>query len=401
MIELNRINGECEESFIWRIGRAKDSGQLDLSWEEIAKIINREFREDESEYYNESAYRKPYQQAKRYYEAGVFSDLTSEQYLELLRYEKQEVKKERQKLSDERTDYQKSLREEARKESFIELIERAMAKDIEPLDYKPCAQIDTDNDMIVCLSDIHAGIEVDNNWNTYNTGILKERLHKYIDEIKKIQNTHHCRRCELVLGGDSISGLIHPNLRLQNNENVIEQIKIVVNYVSDFIMALQDSFAEVRVHSVSGNHSRISPNKEDHLGGEELDSLVPFCLNIKFENYPNITIYEDKRIDNTIDSFVTRGGKLFYLVHGDKDTPNNILKNLTLMTGVKPDAIMMGHRHHNAFDTQYDVKIIQMGSVVGTDDYCVDKRIFSAPEQCVVITNNEKAVECIYDVPLK
>lgn len=400
-INLHKNDGENEEQFTWRLGRAKDSGELQLNWDEIADIINKEFRTEEIDYKHESAYRKPYQQAKRYFESGVFTDITSEKYLSLLRTEQQLLRKEKQKLSDERIDFQRSLREEARRESLVELVERVMQTSIKPLEYVASPKIDSNEDMIVCLSDLHAGIDVKNWWNSYNTEILKERLCRYLDEIRKIQEVHMCERCELVLGGDTISGFIHPNLRLQNNENIIEQIKIVITYISSFIIELKKWFKEVRVHSVSGNHSRLSPNKENHISGEELDGLIPFCLNIKFENNPEVVICGDNYIDNTINTFRTRGNKLFYLVHGDKDTPSNVVKNLTLMTGIKPDAILMAHRHHNAYDTQYGVKVIQMGCVVGTDDHCVDIRISGEPEQCVVITSNERAIKCLYDIGLK
>lgn len=328
-------------------------------------------------------------------------DTASEGYIAQLRLEREELKKERQKLSDERTDYQRSLREQARRESFLEVIERGLARQVKPLDYHETPVISTDEDMVVCLSDLHAGIDVQNWWNTYNTDILRRRLAKYIDEVKGIQAVHQCHRCELVLGGDAVSGLIHPNLRLQNNENVVEQIKIAITYIGEFVTALQDSFEEIRVHSVSGNHSRLSPDKAEHLNGEELDALIPFCLKMMFANNPSVTICEDGYIDNSINTFVTRGGKLFYLVHGDKDTPSNVVKNLTLMSGKKPDAVLMAHRHHNAYDTQYGVKVIQMGCVVGTDDHCVDLRISGEPEQCVIITTRERTVKCLYDIGLK
>jgi hypothetical protein len=228
-------------------------------------------------------------------------------------------------------------------------------------------------------------------------GTVRRRL----DEIRNIQSTHHCNRCEVVLGGDNISGNIHPNLRLQNNENVVEQIKIAATYIGDFIMELHKHFSEVRVHSVSGNHSRMSPNKEEHLSGEELDALIPFFLSIKFENYSDVKICNDGYIDNSINSFVTRNDKLFYIVHGDKDKPSNVTHKLTMMTGKKPDAIIMHHRHHNAYDTQYGVKIVQVGCVVGSDDHCVDLRISGDPEQCVIITSETQAVKCIYDVSLR
>ena len=78
----------------------------------------------------------------------------------------------------------------------------------------------------------------DNYWNKFSTNVLRERLHKYLDEIREIQRTHLCRKCYLVLGGDNVSGLIHANLRLQNNENVIQQLKIASEYIGNFVNEL-------------------------------------------------------------------------------------------------------------------------------------------------------------------
>jgi len=377
----------------------KINGSNDMDWAEIVAKYEIDCHSDTLRKASQTIFGGKF--VADYFAEKNAVDTASEGYLAQLRLEKEEVKKERQKLSDERTDYQRSLREQARRESFLEVIERGLAAQITPLDYKETPVINNDEDMIVCLSDLHAGIEVKNWWNTYDINILRSRLCKYIDEIKAIQAIHQCHRCELVLGGDAISGLIHPNLRLQNNENVIEQIKTAITYIGEFIAALQDSFSEIRVHSVSGNHSRLSPDKAEHLNGEELDALIPFCLKMKFAKNTSVVIHEDGYIDNSINSFVTRGGKLFYLVHGDKDTPSNAVKNLTLMTGTKPDAVLMAHRHHNAYDTQYGVKVIQMGCVVGTDDHCVDLRISGEPEQCVIITTRERTVKCLYDIGLK
>lgn len=69
---LNRLENENEESYLWRLGQAKDSGLVDYSWNDIADIMNKEFRDDISEYRTETAYRKPYSQAKRFYYAGAF-----------------------------------------------------------------------------------------------------------------------------------------------------------------------------------------------------------------------------------------------------------------------------------------------------------------------------------------
>lgn len=393
---------ETEDECLMRIGEAKRDGLLDVKWVDIAEFFNKAFRADETEYRTESSYRKKF---KNYIDAkNLFVKQNSDDVdmSEELSMKLRELEKAKIKLRDERTDYQKSLREEARRESFIELIERAMKEKIDAFDYKASPVINSDDDMVVCLSDLHAGIEIDNWWNVYNTQILKNRLHKYLNEIRKIQKTHQCKICHVALGGDAISGAIHENLRLQNNENVIEQLKIVITYIGEFIYILQEWFESINIYSVSGNHSRLNPNKEYHLKGEELEEMIPFCLKIQFAQNDKVSVcdYMACKIDSTISAFKTRGNKLFYVVHGDHDTPSNVVKNLTLMSGTKPDGIIMGHRHNNALSTEHGVKIIQCGSVVGTDDYCVDKRISGEPEQCVFITNEHRTIQCLYDIGL-
>lgn len=401
---LVHLPNETEDQCLWRIGKAKDSGILTENWPEIAAFLNKTFREDETQYYDASAYRKKYRNFVTAYE-GIFSKerFTDEEMLTIVE-QKRELEKAKIKLRDERLDYQKTVREEARKESIVELVRRVFTDTVIPFEYYPnhTSFATSTDEMVVCLSDLHAGIVCDNYWNQFNTNILRERLHKYLDEIREIQQTHSCKKCYVVLGGDNVSGLIHSNLRLQNNENVIQQLKIASEYIGNFVNELvkMDMFNDIEVHAVAGNHSRMSQNKEDHLKGEELDELIPFYLNLMFSNIDMVTVYQESPIDSTINSFTTSGNKLFYIVHGDKDSVSKVVSDLTLMVGKKPDGIIMGHRHHNALDSAHNVKVVQCGCVVGTDTHCVDNRISGEPEQCVFITNNKRTVKCLYDIGL-
>lgn len=72
-MNLKMLKNENVEQYIWRLGQYKDSGIIDMSWEEIADLINGEIGDDMSSC-SESVYRKAYAQAKRFYNAGVFSD---------------------------------------------------------------------------------------------------------------------------------------------------------------------------------------------------------------------------------------------------------------------------------------------------------------------------------------
>ena len=190
---LRVLPNETEDECLFRIGEAKRDGLLDLTWTQISDFFNKTFRENDTEYRTESSYRKKF---KNYIDAKdmlVKSKFTesgfNEQYNEL-KSTIRELQKEKIKVRDERTDFQKSIREAARRESFIELVQRAFSINVKPFDYKPSPVIDSNEDMVVCLSDLHAGVEVQNWWNTYNTGILKQRLHKYLDENYEIQKLH-------------------------------------------------------------------------------------------------------------------------------------------------------------------------------------------------------------------
>ena len=55
------IEGKDEYKALWDVGQAKDAGLLeDITWPEIAEIFNKQYREDETCYYDSSAYRKKY-----------------------------------------------------------------------------------------------------------------------------------------------------------------------------------------------------------------------------------------------------------------------------------------------------------------------------------------------------
>lgn len=152
-----------ESAYIWRLGQAKDNGILDLTWTEIAELINKEFREDVSEYRSESAYRKKYAIAKEFAEGNVFKSTNSSSDIS---QQIQELQKERIKLSDARTDYNRLVRREARKESYADMVKNIICENVDPI------KIDTqsrnqyyghgDNDLLIHISDIYTGIEIHN-----------------------------------------------------------------------------------------------------------------------------------------------------------------------------------------------------------------------------------------------
>ena len=96
--------------------------------------------------------------------------------------------------------------------------------------------------------------------------------------------------------------------------------------------------------------------------------------------------------------FDVRGNKVM-AVHGDKDTPESVVQKFTMVFGVKPDIILLGHRHTNGLLTVYDSKVIQSGCVSGSDNYCVDRRLKNRAEQTISVIDHTGLV-CLYDVKI-
>lgn len=398
--ELHKLENETEESFIWRLGQAKDSGLLDLSWYEISNIINHEYRIDESEYRTEAAYRKCYSQAKRFYEAGVFNNLSEDKYFKELQIQKQELEKERVKTRDEKNELNRIIREEARKESYKEQLLRSISEyQSKPLSYDKTKQftgiLKTDNDIVCTVFDVHTGLNVDNYFNTFNENVLKERLNKYIDKILEVQLRHGSENVNVILS-ELVSGIIHLALRIENNQNMIEQFLTITDYLSQLLAELSYHFNIVNVYICPGNHSRIQAKKEDNMRGENMDLLVIPYLEAKLQNFNNIKFHRNE-IESSIAMFTVRGQKIFS-VHGDKDPIDSVVQRLTMYTSIKPDIIYMGHRHTNAMITSYDTKVLQAGCLSGGgDEYCLDKRLRNRAEQIISVITRE-GLDCVYDV---
>ena len=116
---------------------------------------------------------------------------------------------------------------------------------------------------------------------------MKDRFNQYLDKIFEVQLRHGSENVNLILS-ELVSGIIHNELRIENNQNLIEQFLTVTDYISQFLAELSYHFNNVNVYICPGNHSRISPKKEDSLKGENIDHLALPFLEAKLQNFKNI-----------------------------------------------------------------------------------------------------------------
>ena len=396
-MNFDKKNEETENQYLWRIGRLIDSGQIE-SWKAITPTLNKQLRNDETEYRDESAYRKKYQYAKMFYD-DVFTKSDNQEIFKELEEQKLEIRKEIVKLRDERALKNKDIRIEARVEQKLDYLEK-MISNQGKIDYElpdNTVKINSDNDLIIMLSDLHIGQTFASAWGRYNLEVAKDRINQYLNKIVDIQKVHNSENCFVSLQGDMISNSIHKTLAVTNRENVIEQVIQASEMITSFLAKLSEYFNTVTVASVVGNHSRID-KKEDALKDERLDSIIEWYAKSKLEQFENIQFIDN--IDNTITGFWCRE-KFYAIVHGDYDKfdmPG--VARLSMMLGFFPYCVLFGHKHHSAFTEINGIKLVQSGSFPGSgDDHTIERRLSGHPSQTILVCN-DKGIECIYNVEL-
>lgn len=399
LFDTTRKETENEFQYLWRLGQAKDSGLLDFDWNGIADLMNKYFG-DPDKPYSEAAWRKPYQQAKKFMEAGVFNKLSEDEYFKELRIQKQELEKQKVKTRDERVALNKTLRETARIEedlSKLELLIKGNGSTTLPPINNSIES--SDNDLFICLSDFHLGMNTDTYFGKYNSDIAAERLSQYLSQILEIQKLHKSENAHVGILGDILNGEIHFTVQLENRENITEQIQKSAELISAFIYELSKHFNTIYVNGVAGNHSRTS-FKDQVLRGNRLDNLIPWYMKAKLDHLHNIVFVDDTNYDSTIATCIIRENE-YLMVHGDWDSYSESgVSKLVMMLNFKPKGIFYGHLHRCSYDDIANVKINRSGSFSGTtDDYTISKRITGKPCQMVCVIDNN-GIKCCYPVSL-
>ena len=398
-MNLNKDIAETELQYIWRLCLAKDSGSLDMTWDELADVLNKNLREDESEYYGSSAYRKKYQQAKLFRDE-VFSKEETVDYQTELMTMKRELERAKIQFRDERNAWQKQNYIDARVESKLDLLEDKLSE-IGRVEFEnhENIQINGDTDLLVILSDLHIGQCFSSNWGEYNSNIARKRLEQLLLEIIKIGSRHNSEKVYISIQGDLLSGSIHKALAITNRENVVEQIKLAAELITSFVYELSKYFSRVFISNVSGNHSRLD-KKEDALHDERLDDLISWIVENSLKHIENVTTLH-RNLDTGIVDLNIRS-KSYIAVHGDYDTfTRKGVANLVLMLGFVPYAVTFGHLHTCAVDECNGIKMIRGGSLAGSgDSYTIEKRLSGKPSQMVCVCS-DKGVDAYYTVELK
>lgn len=369
---------------------AKLNGEIEDSWKDIVNKLDLDIHEDTL---RRMAY--GYRKYDEYLQKFNLNDKNDEE-LASLTEKILELKEKRIQLSDERTLTNKKIRSLARIEDFIKLFR----EELDNFPYKDVKDVTTndtikkDQEGVLLLSDIHYGLKIDNPVNIYDPALAYTRMDNLVDKVVSYCKLHNISKLDIFELGDTISGHIHNNIRLENRQNVVKQIVGASDLLSCMLHRLCNELEFVVFNMVEGNHDRVLPRKEDNLNEDSFSILIQELIIEKCKNIPNLRIV--KNIGLTYSQMEIKGNKCFG-VHGDKDKINNVIGGLTNISGQVPDYVFMGHMHNANEYTEGQSEVIMNGCFCGTDEYAYNLRKNSKAIQKFMVFNDTGRI-CTYNI---
>lgn len=367
-----------------------------ITWAEISRLVSKIYGVNR----DESVYRKKYGHLVTPKEPKSVTQEEAAMTSTVLR----EMRKERAKIADERTQNNAYIRRLAREETLKEIAAEAVNKIADKRELKPLLPFNPevitkniDNEGILMLSDWHYGLECENYWNKYNLEIARQRISKLRDEVLLHCTNNGVTRLHVLNLADLIAGRIHLTIRLESRIDVITQVMETSEILAELLVNLSGYFP-IDYYSCLDNHSRLEPNKSDSLELESLCRITDWYLKSRLASFDKIHIH-DNIFGEDIITFKCKNYSVLG-VHGDKDKPTQIIDSLSRMTQEHFDLICTAHLHHFSCDEKNNTVVVCNGSVLGTDTYAKNYRLSSKPSQNLIIVSDKSVCEAIYRILL-
>jgi hypothetical protein len=246
-----------------------------------------------------------------------------------------------------------------------------------------------DETAIITFSDLQLGQVT----SSYNSEIAEQRVQQYADKIIRLTElqraSHPIRRAKLYMLGDLIEGeLIVPSHPHQVDSSVYAQVALNgPRILSDFIRRMLETFEQVDVVSVPGNHGDVGgPARKMYNPETNFDRMLSVIVKQLFE------ASGEKRVTFTVPDGYGRsswyavdyvGDVGFLLWHGHqarRTSSSSHLPFYKLVMGWRSGAIpepfsvsVCGHHHTPTFLTMNSVQHYINGTFASDSEYAVER----------------------------
>lgn len=308
--------------------------------------------------------------------------------IEDLEAEKQSVYEERQRLRDTYNAKRRLMRESSRLDMMKELMSDIADKmgDVPDVVYKGDGG-KPDVEGIVMLSDFHIGDEIHNFYNDYDSETAAKRLGKVVSDTVAECKADGVRTLNVVNLGDLINGIIHTSARLEQEMDVTQQIITASGLLAKALAGLKAAAPRIVYRSCIDNHSRAMADLHESIENENFSKVIDFYLRAKLAD--SGIEFADDNLDPDIGRFTLANGKKVIFVHGHRDDPSRIFRNMVGATHEYIDYCLIGHFHSPAYREEDGCRIITNGALCGTEQYAFSKRYFGKASQTLLIFDGD------------
>lgn len=372
---LTRKDGESDFDYKVRLCISKLDKEIDLDWSELIDLLKLNCSAD---HLRKLSY--AYKEMTENLYSKQLESVEDGEFLDKLTQKKLELQKERAKLSAEKNEINKWIREQGRSELFYEKYLDALNKREFPKapEYFQPVQ-NNDYDWVLNFADVHYGKELkilgleDELLAEYNTDIFERRMWDLYNQVVNKVEKDSIKHLHIFNLGDSIDGI----LRMSQLQAIQLGINDSLIGFADFIFTWLEKLShKVRIdyYSCWGNHDEIRPlgSSKGEFANENVDRIITWHIQKCFQltNNQNITIHKNKPL-----YYVDIVGTKILATHGqDEKNLENSIKDYQNIYNKKIHMLFTGHLHNTntktvGMDGLQNIEFYQHPSICGIDDY--------------------------------
>lgn len=410
MIEINQelekhgLTKEAYEACLQDI-RKKVLGEIDLDWSELTAKHNLNIHPD---VLRKASSNKPFGSVfvGEYNKQNKAKSGASSSYLEELLAQENELKKERQKLSDTKLEYNRWLREEARAEHIAEKIIDAI-HEMPPFEMPAQLpkSLHPEKAGVLLIADSHYGTSFT------ITGLMGEALNEYSPEIfearmwdlynRVVEIVHKEGFTELNVHGlgDDVDGVLRVSQLMKLRYGVIESAvrfaRFITGWLNELSKVVKIKFQMVRYSN--HNQLRMLGQPKNTFANEDVSLIITDkiidCLsgNPNFEYIQNPSGY----IFDNILGYNVLG------IHGEEKSLAQAIKDFSSLYKVNIDILEAAHKHHSMSETVgICSEIISAPSIIGADAFSVSLKKVSNAGATLYIIEEGRGKTMEYNIKL-
>ena len=291
--------------------------------------------------------------------------------------QKQELYKERKKIQTTKLEYNRLLREDARKEMLIEEIKSAI-ETVEVPKFNPIVEEENCEKIgVLGFADVHFGKIFQSLTNSYSEDIAYQRMNKLIEETLKICKEQNINKLIVINCADSIEGMCLRISQLQNlSIGIVDMTIRFAKFMVEWLNKLSEYVYVDYYHVNQSNHSQIRPfgTMANQFQDEDMERIIITYIHDMLQNNNRINVHMFDK------DFVEFNVFNFDIIsqHGHKiKNIKNAIRDLSILHRKFYSYAYFAHLHHSesivvAEGETNNCEVLLIPSVMGADDYSDD-----------------------------